>query len=162
MSVNAGDRSQSKLEVLYQAIKLNDALTNLCLRSFGIYSKNSPFRKKYIIVTKYDPDKTDLIDRMIEDEIHIVCNLSSKVVELVNAANAIYPRSSEEFELRISYQNESLATCEMIEQELNSMARVFDADINYFKEAIEVLCLERHLIVEWRKSDKFRFKRYSL
>jgi len=47
LSVNVGDRTQSKIEVVYQAIKLRESLSSLSLRSFGVRSRNSILRRKY-------------------------------------------------------------------------------------------------------------------
>jgi len=161
MSVNVGDRKLSKIEVLYQADKLQEEIIALCLRSFGLYSKSSPMRMKYSRAVKLDDNPEFLMDT-IKSKREMLLMWADNIVISLAAANAIFPRNSEEFSLRLSYQNEALATCSMIDKELNVIAKAFDVDINVFKDAIKILKYEQHLIKQWRKSDKARFSRYLL
>lgn len=161
MSVNLSDRTLSKIEVITQANRLYDELFKLTLRSFGLYSKNSPMRKKYNEMLKLDINSSYL-EKIISTKQELIESLGSNLVRLVNAANSVYPRNTTEENLRLLYQNEAISLCSMIESELNGIAFRFDVDVNYFKEAIQALSKEEHLLKEWRKSDKVRFQRYFL
>ena len=161
MSVNVGDRKLSKIEVLYQADKLQEEIAALCLRSFGLYSRNSPLRIKYLRAVKLDDNPEFLMD-IITSKREVLLVWADDVVLSLAAANSIYPRNSEEFSQRLSYQNNALASCGMIDKELNEIAKVFNVDINAFKQSVKALEYEQHLIKQWRKSDKARFSRYLL
>ena len=161
MSVNLSDRTLSKIEVITQANRLYDELFKLTLRSFGLYSKNSPMRKKYNEMLKLDINSSYL-EKLISTKQELIESLGSNLVRLVNATNSVYPRNTTEANLRLLYQNEAISLCSMIESELNGIAFRFDVDVNYFKEAVQALSKEEHLLKEWRKSDKVRFQRYFL
>lgn len=161
MSVNVGDQKLSKIEVLYQADKLQEEIVTLCLRSFGLYSKNSILRTKYLRAVKLDDNPDFLMDIMTSKR-ELLLIWADDVVTSLAAANSIYPRNFVEFSQRLSYQNNALASCGMIDKELNEIAKVFNVDINVFKNAVKLLAYEQHLIKQWRKSDKARFSRYLL
>lgn len=161
MSVNAGDRTLSKIEVLYQADKLYDELFQLCLRSFGVYSRNSPLRTKYMRMVKTQ-DNPGYLELLIASKQNLIISLADQLVQLLKSANAIFPKDPSEVELRRSYQNQSLGICASINSELNEIAMTFDVDVNCFKTSIKLLDYETHLIKEWRKSDRARFKRQAL
>ncbi len=161
MSVNVGDRKLSKIEVLYQAEHLYDALMDLSLRSFGLYSTNSPLRMKYSRAIKLN-DNPEFLLELIQSKRETILAWADDLVASLSSANAIFPRNSDEFSLRLSYQNQALATCSVINRELNEIATHFNVDVNVFKTTILALDYESHLIREWRKSDKARFSRYSL
>jgi hypothetical protein len=163
LSVNVGNRKLSRIEVIFQAIKLHEALEDLSLRSFGIRSRNAPLRRKYEIAAKITGDK-ERIDALINDKSTRLLQYADDVLAYVNAANSIFPRNGYDFELkqRIEYQNKALATCNMIEKLLNSIADLFDADINCFRTTIKILDNEKHLIIEWRKKDRQKLKGHSL
>lgn len=161
MSVPKGRRKLSKLEVVYQASKVHDVLYTLVLRSFGINSKNSPLRRKYQMSVHLE-SSSDRIDQLIEESKNHLISIADEINTLINKANSIYPRNKLECELRLSYQNKALAACTQALVELTDIARMFDADINCFKESVQAIEYEKHLIIEWRKFDRNRFKGYSL
>ena len=157
MAVNVGDRTLSKIEVLYRATKLNEALSDLSLRSFGVRSRNSILRRKYEQAAHLDGDQ-ERIDEIIEQKRKLIESLGDEITNLLMGANAIYPKSKAEYDLRITYQDQALAACNMVKSELNKIARMFEVDINCFENSIKGLDYEIHLIKEWRKSDRTRFK----
>ena len=66
MTVPVGRRSKSRLEVLYNATKLNDAISELAYRSFGIYSRNSMLRRHFLGAMQAEENR-DYIERSIEE-----------------------------------------------------------------------------------------------
>ncbi len=157
MAVNVGDRKPSKMEVLSHAIKTHEVLTDLCLRDFGIRSKHSPLRRKYENAAHLEGN-SDRIDNIIFAKTNKIDSLVNEMIDDLNGAKAIYPRFKTEYDVRLSYQNKALAKCQAIKTELESIARVFDVDISYFRNSIEHLDKEMHLIKAWRKSDRKLFK----
>ncbi len=157
MSVNVGDRTQSKIEVVYQAIKLRESLSSLSLRSFGVRSRNSILRRKYEYAIHLD-GRQDTADELIKMGSRTLLNLASDIEMNLNAANAIFPRSQKDLALRRDYQNKALADCRMVKDELNQIASFFDVDITHFRESVERLDREIELIKAWKRSDVKRFK----
>lgn len=155
MAVRKSERRESKLEVLYQATKLHDELCDLSYRCFGIYSRNNPLRAKHDrLLQNADADRIDHIIFLRQDSIE---TLAEELVNALFAANAIYPRSAEEYDIRLSYQNKAITICGSIKSELNTVARMFDCDISVFKSVNELLNVELNLIKKWKKSDRKRF-----
>lgn len=155
MSVVLGKRSLSKIEVIEQARQLTEELTKLSIRSFGLYSRKSPLRRKYSNLEHLLAENQ--LNDIFDEKKRLLDSLGEEVYRLVNAANTIYPRTKNQLKLRASYQNEALANCVMIKAELNKIAAFFNLDIHFFKESIYMLDREMHLIREWRKSDRNRF-----
>ena len=161
MAVNTGDRKPSKMEVLSHAIKTHEAITDLCLRDFGVRSRNSILRPKYENAAHLEGN-TDRIDNIIFEKVSRIDGLANGMIDDLNSAKAIYPRFASEYDVRLSYQNSALAKCQAIKTELESIARMFDVDISCFRNPIKCLDREMHLIREWRKSDRRSFKGHLL
>lgn len=157
MSVNVGDRTLSKIEVIYQATKVREALFSLSLRSFGVRSRNSILRRKYEQAIHLE-GRQETIDELIKMGSRTLLNLASDIEMELNAANAIWPRSQRDYELRRSYQNKALSSCKRAKSELNQIAAMFDVDICTFKESVKSLDKEIELIKAWRRSDARRFR----
>ena len=157
MSVKVSDR-HSKLEVLYAASRLYDECQSLSLREFGIRSASNPLRTKYqhLLGKESDPN---VIDDIIREKSLAILALAEDIVTLIDGANAIYPRFKVEFETRLEYQNQAIATCSMLNTELSSVAHLLNVDISAFKEANEHLNRVHHLLIEWRKSDRKMYKK---
>ncbi len=158
MSVNLGDRKPSKILVVHQAKILHEELTALSLRSFGIYSRNSPFKNKYNFIVKHDEDRAKRIDAMINEKSIRIESLADDILIAIETANSIFPRSKQDLENRRSYQDEALNKCSMVLTMLNDIVYELDVDINCFRGSTKALDTEVHLIKEWKKSDKNRFR----
>lgn len=160
MSVRRADRRESKLQVRYQAILLHDELCDLSYRCFGIYSRNNPLRSKHEMLLRIEEDP-DRIDHIIFERQNNIEELAEKLLCAIESANAIYPRSKVEYDIRLSYQDKALAICNSIKSELNSIARMFDCDISIFENSIKSVNQEIALLQKWRKSDRKRFSKLS-
>lgn len=155
MSVRVGDRNESRIEFLYQADKLYDSIFSLTARNFGIYSKKSPFRKKYNVFITHKNQKE--IDAFIRKQANELETLGSDLRRLLSCVKSIYPKSKVEYEQRLKYITSSLACANSIKTTLNLIVKYFDLDINIFKDTITILNTEIRLIKKLRSSDRKRF-----
>ena len=156
MTVRKSERNKSKFEVRYQAILLHDELCDLSYRCFGIYSRNSPLRPKHerLLRIEEDPDR---IDHIIFERQNSIEELAENLLNAIESANAIYPRSHSEYDIRLSYQDKALILCKSIKMELNSIARMYDCDVSIFENSINLVNREIKLIQKWRQKDRRRF-----
>lgn len=157
MAVNVSDRTLSKVEAIYQAVKVREALESLSLRSFGVRSRNSILRRKYEQAIHLE-GRQETADEIIKMVSRTLFNLGSDIERELCAADAIFPRTKRDFRLRREYQNKALSSCKMAKDELNQIADYFDVDISVFKESVLLLDKEINLIKAWRRSDNKRFK----
>ena len=87
--------------------------------------------------------------------------LAEKLISFIESANAIYPRSKVEYDIRLSYQDKALSICNTIKSVLNSIARMYECDISVFEASIKSVNQEIKLLQKWRKSDRKRFSNLS-
>lgn len=156
MTVPVGRRSKSRLEVLYNATKLNDAISELAYRSFGIYSRNSMLRRHFLGAMQAEENR-DYIERSIEELKRQLLASSSNVERYVICAKNIYPRNMRELDRRLDYQSRALEECYLIKSQLQEIARIFNVDLTVFRDPHDLVVKEINLIKRWRKSDENRF-----
>ena len=157
MSVRSSDRTESKLEVIYQATKLEEALNDLSLRSFGIRSRNSPLRRKYEMAVRISGD-SEKIDTIINERSNRLRQYANDILMLVQSANSIFPHYRFECEERISLQNHALETCAKVKSELTSIVGMFDVRVDTFRTVTLLLEKEIDLIKRWRSKDRTRLE----
>lgn len=158
MSVPKSRRTPSRFEVLYNAEKLRDELTSLILRSFGVYSRNGILRKKYSEFVKNSKNE-EYIDLMIQGYKDRLFN-SYRFIEIyLYQAKSIYPSTKGKLDLRIYCQNKALLSCIETKTTLGSIAKVFNVDLNYFKQPVDLLNKEIKLIKAWQQSDSRKFNK---
>ena len=156
MGVIVSHRNESRFEVLAHAVAMRNLLTGLAMRGFGIKNLKSLARKKYI----YGSDKTESVAKYVS---LLACHrnrfdfLSAQAVGYTRAANAIFPRTLSECDLRREYQDRALVACEQLIGELQQIVEVFDVDLNCYKQYVEAIDREIGLIKSWRQSDN-RFR----
>lgn len=158
MSVPVGRRNLSRFEVLYNATKLNDEITSLALRSFGVYSRNSPMRKKYQNLVRHSKNEAyvdSIIERYKEDLL-----TSAQNVEInLRLAKSTYPTDLDSFSKRQDYKYLALDECKNIKFILHLIACQFRVDLNVFKNPYETLSTEMKLIKGWIRSDNRRYNK---
>lgn len=158
MSVPKSRQSKSRLEVLYNATKLHDAIVALTLRSFGVYSRNSVLRHKYrtlIIQTKNE----QYVDELVLSYKNLITQAANMIEVYLRQAKTIYPSNKTRLDLRMTCQNNALASCVEVKSILSSVARVFNVDLNLFEEPLSLVNREIKLIKNWQRSDINKFKK---
>ena len=152
MSVIVSHRHESRLEVLVHAVRMRDALNEFSMRNFGIKNPEQAFRKKHISGN----NKSKTVSKymvLIGEYGKRIDFLSAQVTGYTRAANTVFPRSPAEFDLRREYQDRALVACEQLVGELQSIAGCFNADLNKYRQYIELIDREIALIKKWRQSD---------
>lgn len=83
-----------------------------------------------------------------------IINLCGDIVGDIHRANAMYVTTMLEYDQRRRYQDEAIANCFVLKQELQSIIDVITGlNLNKYKTSIELIEKEIHLIKSWRKSD---------
>lgn len=160
MSVPKSRRKESKLEVLYHATTLRDDIYALVFRSFGIYSRNTPLRRRYDAMVTNDKNK-EYVDKVIEQYKDSVLSFAADMDNCLRSAKSIYPKTETDRNLRRKYQDKAIVACFSIKGELHSIVRMFDVDINLFKTVEQGLTKEIKLIKQWRAKDSRRYAKES-
>ena len=155
MTVRVGDRNESRVEFLYQADRLYDEVFSLISRDFGIYSRHSPFRKKYALLVQNR--SSEEIDDFINKQANELEQAARDLRKMLNAAKSIYPKSKLEYERRLDYVTSSLVCANSMKTIMNLVVQYFDLDVNVFKNVILILNKEIDLIKRLRASDRKRF-----
>lgn len=152
MGVIVSHRNESRFEVLAHAVEMRNKLTELSVRGFGIRNLERLARKKYAS----GKDKTESVSKyvfLLSGHKNRFDFLSAQVVGYTRAANAIFPRSLSECDLRREYQDRALVACEQLIGEMQQIVEVFDVDLNCYKQYVDVIDREIGLIKSWRQSD---------
>ena len=71
----------------------------------------------------------------------------------ITKANSIYAVMQSEWEERRRYQDEAIATCYWLYQELQYITSLFPTDLNRFIPLLEDIEKEVSLLKGWRQSD---------
>lgn len=137
MSVPKSRRRPSRFEVFHNATKLQKELIHYLMTDFGI-TRDTTMPEAQFLDLKFN--------RIVE--------LCGDLVGDIHRANSTFVTSMSEFDARRLYQDKAIGTCQVIEQELQSIIDVIPKiNVNKYKPAIELIEKEIHLIKSWRKSD---------
>lgn len=80
-----------------------------------------------------------------------------KLVDMIAAANAIFPKNEHEYQLRKDYQQQGLIIIDQILQELQFMLDMLSINPDKMQTIVELCIKETKLLKSWRTSDKSRF-----
>jgi hypothetical protein len=156
MSVIASKRKESKLEAIIYAKELHNMLIDFMLRDFGVKNLEHMVQLRYA----YGKDETENYSKYSYLMINYkkrIDKLTNSLVNNVRAANALYPTSMHEYEIRRDYQNVAIANCEQLMNELQLIVETFDVDVNLYSRYTKAINREIGLIKSWRQHDN-RFK----
>lgn len=168
MTVPKNKRTTSKLEFFYNVYKLNDKLTRILLRDFGVkktsrdlkaftYSAkmNNQDRKDFIgLCNKYGVNvEADYPLWLIEYYRDWILRILRELVNNITQANTIYPNSVNEFYLRREYQWKAIANCYQLKQAMQTAVRNLPVDVEKYMPFIEEIEAEIIALKNWKKSD---------
>lgn len=172
MSVPKNRRKPSQFEVFHNWYRLRRDITDLLFRDFG-YSRHKAEKKlgrRFGDVPYEEMNETNKAtydrfrERMdnfdawfIEERRDTVIRCLRNVTAHVFAANSIYPVYYEELVRRRLHQDEALAACYVLMQELQYAIETLPVDIEVYTRFADQIEKEIALIRAWRKSDN-RFK----
>ena len=131
MSVLVSKRRESKLEVLVHAIRLQQELTKLIQRNFGIRDIHRIVRRKYA----FGKEKTENYEKYICLMVKYKDQVNRIATELninLRSANSIYPTNIEEVNLRRKYQTTAICNCEQLICLLHLVVDIFEVDLNIY------------------------------
>ena len=171
MSVPSWNRTASKLDAFYEAVKLRHIVTQIIMRNFGLKREkyNSLIgrqaREKYPELQKLferidnyqnEVEKQKLLTEYPEWFITRVrenlFRYSSDLVSNISAANEILCRTKEEYIKRILLKDEAIADIARIRQEVLFIEEFLNIDLNRYMEYSEQLENTRNYLYKWKKS----------
>ena len=171
MSVPSWNRTASKLDAFYEAVKLRHIVTQIIRRKFGLKREkyNSLIgrqaREKYPELQKLferidnyqnEVEKQKLLTEYPEWFITRVrenlFRYSSDLVSNISAANEILCRTKEEYIKRILLEDEAIADIARIRQEVLFIEEFLNIDLNRYMEYSEQLENTRNYLYKWKKS----------
>lgn len=148
MSVIVANRTESKCQVVINAVKLKAEIHDLCIRDLGIKNLEQIVRKKYV----YGNDPYENMPKYVlemhqaKQRLHLI---SDELIANTRSANRIKMNSIRKCDLRLDYQERSINNCEMLIGKLQDIVDFFWVDINIYKRYIEVIDNEIELIKKW-------------
>ena len=171
MSVPSWNRTASKLDAFYEAVKLRHIVTQIIMRNFGLKREkyNSLIgrqaREKYPELQKLferidnyqnEVEKQKLLTEYPEWFITRVrenlFRYSSDLVSNFSAANEILCRNMDEYIKRILLEDEAIADIARIRQEVLFIEEFLNIDLNRYMEYSEQLENTRNYLYKWKKS----------
>lgn len=171
MSVPSWNRTASKLDAFYEAVKLRHIVTQIIMRNFGLKREkyNSLIgrqaRERYPELQKLferidnyqnEVEKQKLLTEYPEWFITRVrenlFRYSSDLVSNISAANEILCRTKEEYIKRILLEDEAIADIARIRQEVLFIEEFLNIDLNRYMEYSEQLENTRNYLYKWKKS----------
>lgn len=152
MSVLVSDRKESRFEVITLSVSIREKLIELMHRGFGIKDIRHAASRRYAFGKATSDSPAAFAMEMAEYKKRLG-ELAAQMTNNLRAANSIYPKSPEEMEQRRAYQNTAIANCEQILGELQTIAEVFEVDLNTFGDSIGAIDREIGLIKKWRQGD---------
>lgn len=157
MSVLRSKRRESSIAAVAYAVDVQKILLEFAQRNFGVKDVDHVVRMKYAFSreTKEDFYKYWYIMHAHKTEINKNTIL---LTNYVYAAKEAYPNTLDRLKRRQENQELAISTCKILIKELQSIADVFEVDLNTFKPSIQALKHEIRLIKNWRAKNK-KFKK---
>ena len=171
MSVPSWNRTASKLDAFYEAVKLRHIVTQIIMRNFGLKrekynsligrqarEKYPELKKLFERIDNYqnEVEKQKLLTEYQEWFITRVrenlFKYSSDLVSNISAANEILCRTKEEYIKRILLEDEAIADIARIRQEVLFIEEFMNIDISRYMEYSEQLENTRNYLYKWKKS----------
>lgn len=171
MSVPSWNRTASKLDAFYEAVKLRHIVTQIIMRNFGLKrekynsligrqarEKYPELKKLFERIDNYqnEVEKQKLLTEYPEWFITRVrenlFKYSSDLVSNISAANEILCRIKEEYIKRILLEDEAIADIARIRQEVLFIEEFMNIDLSRYMEYSEQLENTRNYLYKWKKS----------
>lgn len=170
MSVLKNLRNLSDLEFYRCAEKLQDDITEFCLRDFGL--KKSPRSVNQVVkdISAEDQGEIDRIfakygktpNQQFRSEFpewflnrrkERLVAYTDSLMDAVIGANMIYPTTVRECDDRRSLQNEAIGICGMLYRDFQYLKRHLPINLNWLAGTIALIRREEVLLKGWRQSD---------
>ncbi len=168
MSVPASKRGKSKTEFFHSAYKLNDEITQLLLRDFGLKTISrdlNAFTYKSKMSEEDRQTFTDLSNKyhinvesaypywLIDYYRHCILHILEQLISNIIVANTIYANSEREFYDRRHYQWLAIANCYQLLQAMQTVIRNLPVDAEKYMRYVDMIEAEIESLKAWKKSD---------
>ena len=154
------------------AQKLRKDIMTLLLKDFGVRSKvrqldietrrmTTDDRNAFLaIAEKYGitAAEAEFPAWLIDFERQSLADLTRRLVLSVTAANSIYPTAFADAELRRKHQDNAIAVCYQLYQEIDFAAHILPVDLTKYMPLCDSVEYEIALLKGWRKSDNKRYR----
>ena len=170
MSVIKNMQKLSSMEFYKNAIRIRQRTTDWMLRDFGTKKSRRSVKQ---VVKNIDPDDQKIIDDIfnkygkrlnqefqseypewfISFEQKAIIEIIHELMMNITAANSIYATREFEFDMRRKYQNEAIACCYKLYQELQYVITTVYTDANSYIQLLDSIDTEIDLLKGWRQSD---------
>ena len=141
MSVNVGDRNESKIEFDNTYFKIHDDAIGLIGNSLGSKKELKESHKYYI----------DICSKKVLD---IIMDIGTNI----RMANSIFPTTPEELETRRLHQDMAIGLCYDLMTKYQLIMRTLRVEENKYTNEIKNLLHEINCLKKWRTSDNKRKK----
>ena len=170
MGVLKNLQNLSDLEFYKCAEKLQDDITDFCLRNFGL--KKSPRNVNQIIKDISEEDQSEINkifekygktpnqqyaseypEWFIDNRKRRLLSYTDDLIDFIIEANTIYPTTLRECDDRRSLQNKAIGICGKIYRDLQYLKRHLPINLNWLAGTIEQVKREEKLLKGWRQCD---------
>ena len=177
MGVLKNLQNLSDLEFYKFAEKLQDDITDFCLRNFGL--KKSPRNVNQIIKDISEEDQSEINkifekygktpnqqyaseypEWFIDNRKRRLLSYTDDLIDFIIEANTIYPTTLRECDDRRSLQNKSIGICGKIYRDLQHLKRHLPINLNWLAGTIEQVKREEKLLKGWR-GNIIKYKAYK-
>ena len=172
MSVLNRFRSASKMQIYAPAQKLRKDIMTRLLKDCGGRSKvrqldietrhmTQDDRAQFLAIAErygITVAEAEFPAWLIDFERRSLAALARRLVLSGTAANSIYPTAFADAELRRKHQDNAIATCYQLYQEIDFAASVLPVDLTKYTPLSVSVEYEIALLKGWRKSDNKRYR----
>lgn len=168
MTVPKNKRSVSKVEFFYYAYKLNNCITQVLLKDFGIKRINKDLKAFTYGAKMSGEDRESFMDICNRYDINVesryplwlleyyrewILGLLRELINNITQANTIFPKNESEFYLRRKYQWEAISNCYQLLQAFQTAIRNLPVDVEKYMPYVKMIEEELHHLKNWKKSD---------
>lgn len=168
MTVPKYKRTKSNIEFFHFAYRLNDNITRLLIRDFGIKrvckdlkaftytAKMERSDREYFIglCNKYNINlETEYPLWLIEYYRTWILYLLRQMIDNITQANTIYASSENEFYFRRQYQWRAIGNCYQLLQAMQTAIRILPVDVEKYMPYVNDINKELELLKAWKKAD---------
>ena len=154
------------------AQKLRRDIMTLLLKDFGVRSKvrqldietrrmTADDRNAFLAIAErygITAAEAEFPAWLIDFERQSLADLTRRLVLSVTAANSIYPTAFVDAELRRKHQDNAIAVCYQLYQEIDFAANILPVDLTQYTPLCDAVEYEIALLKGWRKSDNKRYR----
>lgn len=168
MTVPKYKRTKSNVEFFHFAYRLNDNITRLLIKDFGIKRVNKDL-KAFAYTAKMEiSDRENFIGLCNKYNINLeseyplwiieyyrtwILYILRQMIDNITQANTIYTSSENEFYFRRQYQWRAIGNCYQLLQAMQTAIRILPVDVEKYMPYVEAINKELELLKAWKKAD---------